>query len=142
MVITSTICRLGKTEKIKKMIKDAEKKYFHFPLGGIVSKSIIYDKLYKLMKKIKNENYKKVDIHLDLTVSKEKSIINEFLFSFLITKFYTNNENIIYIPKDISIYIEVPNCFKSYLSKFNILTIFKNKILLLKIFRNLIIQMK
>ena len=47
MVITSTICGLGKTEKIKKMIKDAEKKYFHFPLGGIISKSIIYDKLYK-----------------------------------------------------------------------------------------------
>ena len=109
MVITSTICGLGKTERIKKMIKDEKKKYFHFPLGGIVSKSIIYDKLYKLMKKIKNENYKEIAIHLDLTESKEKSIINEFFFSFLITKFYTNNENIIYIPKDISIYVEVPN---------------------------------
>ena len=50
--------------------------------------------------------------------------MNEFLFSFLITKFYTNNETIIYIPKDIEIYIEIPNCFKNYLSQFGILNIF------------------
>ena len=34
-----------------------------------------------------------------MTESEETSIINEFLFSFLITKFYINNENIIYIKK-------------------------------------------
>ena len=38
-----------------------------------------------------------------------------------------NNENIIYIPKDIDIYIEIPNCFKDYLSKFSILKIFKKE---------------
>ena len=127
LVLSSEICGLGKSERIRKMIEDADKKYFHFPLGGIVSKQTIFDKLNNLMKKIKNENYKKIAIHLDLTESKEKSIINEFFFSFLITKFYTNNENIIYIPKDISIYIEIPNCFKSYLSKFSMLTIFKTE---------------
>jgi hypothetical protein len=31
MVITSTICGLGKTEKVKKMIKDAKKNIFIFP---------------------------------------------------------------------------------------------------------------
>lgn len=46
-------------------------------------------------------------------------------FSFLITKFYINNEDIIYIPKDISIYIEVSICNNSYISKFDILSIFK-----------------
>lgn len=46
------------------------------------------------------------------------------MFAFLITKFYTNNETIIYIPKDIEIYIEIPNCFNDYLSKFGILNIF------------------
>ena len=49
------------------------------------------------------------------------------LFSFLITKFYTFykcNENIIYIPIDIEIYIEIPNCFEDYLSKFVILNSF------------------
>jgi ethanolamine utilization protein EutQ (cupin superfamily) len=45
-----------------------------------------------MKKKIKNA------IHLDL--------LN------LITKFYSNNENIIYIPKDIEIYIKINNYLK------------------------------
>ena len=126
-VITSDICGLGKSEIIKKTILDKNKKYFHFPLGGILTKDIIFNKLDKLLKKIKNEDYKKVAIHLDLTESKEKSIINEFFFSFLVTKFYTNNESIIYIPQDIDIYIEIPNCFIDYLSKFRVLNIFNKE---------------
>ena len=133
VVITSDICGLGKSKEIKKKIDNENKFYFHFPLGGILTKSIIFDKLDKLlndvMSYIKNNNksYKDIAIHLDLTESKETSIINEFLFSFLITRFYTNNENIIYVPKDIRIYIEIPNCFKDYLSKFSILTIFNKE---------------
>jgi len=130
-VITSEICGLGKSEKIKKMIKDENKKYFHFPIGGILSKDIIFNKLENLLNRIKNEikedNYKYIAIHLDLTESEELSIINEFFFSFLITKFYINNKSIIYIPKDITIYIEIPNCFENYLSKFGILSIFKKE---------------
>ena len=59
-----------------------------------------------------------------MTESEETSIVSEFFFSFLITRFYTNNENIIYISKDIQIFIEISNCFIDYLSKFSILTIF------------------
>ena len=128
-VIISDICGLGKSGKIRKDIQDEKKKYFHFPLGGILTKDNIFNKLENLLNKIKNENYKDVAIHLDLTESKEKSVLNEFFFSFLITKFYTNNENILYIPKDISIFIEIPNCFESYLDQFSILNIFtKDKI--------------
>ena len=126
-IITSDICGLGKSEKIKKEIMDNKKQYYHFPLGGILSKSIIYNKLENLMEKIKTENYKDVAIHLDLTESNDREIINEFLFCFLITKFYKNNENIIYIPKDIFIYIEIPNCYEDYLSKFRILNIFNKE---------------
>ena len=132
-IITSDICGLGKSEKIKKIINDNKELYFHFPLGGILNKSIIFDKLESLLSKIKdeiknkNKNYKDVAIHLDLTESKEKSILNEFFFSFFITKFYTNNENIIYIPKDINIFVEIPNCFENYLAKFNILNIFEKE---------------
>ena len=126
-VITSDFCGLGKSGKIRNEI-EVNKKYFHLPLGGILSKNIIFDKLKNMLDKIKkNHEYKDVAIHLDLTESEEKSIINEFFFSFLITKFYMNNENIIYIPKDIDIYIEIPNCFKDYLSKFSILKIFKKE---------------
>ena len=125
-VITSDICGLGKSHKIKKMIKLNNKRYYHFLLGGILTKAIICEKLSSILKKIKekDEDYEKVSIHLDLKESKEISLINEFLFSFLITKFYIYNENIIYIPKDIQIYIEIPNCFEKYLSKFGILKIF------------------
>ena len=126
-VITSDICGLGKSQKIKKTILDNNKKYFHFPLGGILNKDIIFNKLSKLLKKIKSENYDKVAIHLDLTESKEQSILNEFFFSFLVTKFYTNNESIIYVPQDIDIYIEIPNCFTDYISKFRILNIFNKE---------------
>ena len=141
-VITSDRCGLGKSFKIKKMIEEKNKKYFHFPLGGILTKKIISEKILNLLEKIKKENEKdnsekeentkdsnekkeiKNAIHLDLTESEETSIVNEFFFSFLITKFYTNNETIIYIPKDIEIYIEIPNCFKDYLSHFGILNLF------------------
>ena len=126
-VITSDICGLGKSEQIRKEIKEKEKTYYHFPLGGILTKNIIFDKLKNLLDKIKNESYKDIAVHLDLTESEEKSIINEFFFSFLITKFYTNNENILYIPKDMYIYIEIPNCFDDYLEKFSILNIFNKE---------------
>ena len=122
-IITSDICGLGKSYKIKKIIKSKNKKYYYLPLGGILSKTIIYQKLLALLNKIKEDGEKidKVTIHLDLKESNEISIINEFLFSFLITKFYINSENIIYIPKDIEIYIEISNSFENYFSKLNIL---------------------
>ena len=66
-------------------------------------------------------------IHLDLYDNNETSILNEFLFSFLITKFYSNSENIIYIPKDIEIFVEVPNCFEDFLSKYKILNSFETE---------------
>ena len=62
---------------------------------------------------------------MDLYENKEPSILNEFFFSFLITKFYSNNENIIYIPKNIEIFIEIPNCFDDFMKNYNILTFFK-----------------
>jgi hypothetical protein len=93
----------------------------------------VFDKLDKLLNQIKkiieknNKKYEDIAIHLDLTDSEEISIINEFFLSFLITRFYKCDDNIIYIPKDIHIYIEIPNCFEDYLGKFSILKIFNNE---------------
>ena len=127
-VITSDICGLGKSFKIKKLIINSTQKYFYFPLGGKLSKSIIFKKLENLLIKIKNNKYYKyIAIHLDLTESYEISILNEFFFSFLITKFYSYNGNIIYIPNYISIYIEISNCFENYFSKFTLLNIFNRE---------------
>ena len=146
-VITSDVCGLGKSFKIKKLIKESKKKYYHFPLGGKLTKNEIFKKIDSLFKKIKNDEKEKsekskdkekidikeqeeysvfnnVAIHFDLTETKEISLINEFLFSFLITKFYTDNENIIYFPNNIEIYVEVPNSSENYLQKFGILNAF------------------
>ena len=145
-VITSDVCGLGKSFKIKKLIKESKeaRKYYHFPLGGKLTKNEIFKKIDNLFKKIKKEAkeeskdkgkidikeqeeysvFNNVAIHFDLTETKEISLINEFLFSFLITKFYTDNENIIYIPNNIQIYVEVPNSSENYLQKFGILNAF------------------
>ena len=55
MIITSDICGLGKSEKIKKAIEDSKKEYFHFPLGGILTKDVIFKKLDNLLKEIKKK---------------------------------------------------------------------------------------
>ena len=155
-IFSSDVCGLGKSFKIIKKINEEGKNYYHFPLGGKLTKNDIYEKIFELFKKIKKETklknddtnnepkdknnkeeldkfdeeyseFNNVAIHLDLIETKEISLINEFLFSFLITKFYTNNENIIYIPNNIKIYIEVPNSFENFLSKFGILNAFKRE---------------
>ena len=43
------------------------------------------------------------------------------------TRFYKNDENVIYNPKDTYIYIDAQNCFYNYLSQSNILNIFKKE---------------
>ena len=46
-VISSEFCGLGKTFKIKKMIENKKQKYFHFPLGGILTKKAISSKIFR-----------------------------------------------------------------------------------------------
>ena len=55
MVVSSDLCGLGKSEKIKKAIEDSNKEYFHFPLGGILTKDVIFKKLDNLLKEIKKK---------------------------------------------------------------------------------------
>ena len=129
-IIQSEICGLGKSTQIKNKIKESGKKYIYFPLGGNITKDIIYNKLNNIMKDINTKtknNYEDIAIHLDLFDSKENitSILNEFLFSFLITKFYSSKENVIFIPTNIELYIEIPNSFKDFISNYGILKFFK-----------------
>ena len=152
-IFSSDVCGLGKSFQIKKEIKEKGEKYYHFPLGGKLTKNLIYEKISKLLKKLKTDakikkeeenkkiknnqndeevkndkeylNYNNIAVHLDLIESEETSLINEFLFSFLFTKFYNCKENIIYIPNNIKIYVEIPNSFENYLTKYGILNEFK-----------------
>lgn len=84
-IIKSEICGLGKIKFIKKEIKKKEKRYIHFPVGGNITRDILFTKLNLILDKIKNiENDDKLNaaIHLDLYDNNEASILNEFLFSF------------------------------------------------------------
>ena len=126
----SEICGLGKSTMIRNEIKKSGKQYHYFPLGGNLTREKIYQKLDKLMKKIKSnskeeKNFSDIAIHLDLYETRQESVLNEFLFSFLITKFYSNNENIIFIPTNIEIYVEIPNSFRGFINKYGILKFFK-----------------
>ena len=124
-IYSSEICGLGKTEKIKYICKN--KDYIYFPLGGKLSRNIIFQKLENILKKVKN--VMKTAIHLDLYETEDTSILNEFLFSFCFTKFYSNEKNVLYIPINIEIYIEIPNCFYNFLDNYPILNYFEmNKI--------------
>ena len=50
--------------------------------------------------------------------------MNDFLFSFLYIKYYKNDEKVIYIPREISIYVEIPNCFRDFIETYPILRTF------------------
>ena len=126
-IITSDLCGLGKSKMIRKLIHDSNKKYIYFSLEGVLSKNVIFDKIKNLIENLKIKNSEELAIHIDLSQSYETETLNEFFFSFLITKFYKKNDDIIYIPKDILIYIEIPNGFFDYFSAFPILKIFKRK---------------
>ena len=56
--------------------------------------------------------------------------MKEFLYSFLITKLYGQNETLFYLSKDIEIKIEIPNGFVDFFLKFPILSMFKNRIVM------------
>ena len=59
-------------------------------------------------------------IHLDLFDSKQNELMEEFLFSFLITKFYRQNEDLFYLSKKVKIIIEISFGFINLIDKFKI----------------------
>ena len=124
-IFSSEVCGLGKTEKIKYLINKSNKEYIYFPLGGKLSRNIIFKKVEKKLKKVKD--IQKTAIHLDLYETEDTSILNEFLFCFCFTKFYVNNENVLYIPVGLEIYIEIPNSFNNFLNDYPILNYYDNK---------------
>ena len=56
----------------------------------------------------------------------------EVLFSILIKRFYGQNEEIFYLPKNIPIKVEIPNTFINFLENFPFLYLFNIKELSIK----------
>ena len=125
----SNVNGTGKTFAIKNDIAEKDFKYKYFPFGGYLTKEIVYKKIKDLLEDINKEedNKSKICIHLDLYETEQKGIMNDFLFSFLFTKYYKNDETIIYIPKEIKIYVEIPNCFVDFIETYPILKSFKKR---------------
>ena len=61
-IFYSDVCGCGKSTLIK--IEAKEKEYIYFPLGGFLTKKLIFEKLTKIIEKIKEPN--NTIIHLDL----------------------------------------------------------------------------
>ena len=120
-IILSDQCGVGKSTQIKLEIEKANKKYIYFPLGGVFNKEDIISRLKNL------QLSKDCSIHLDLYDTDEVGLMNEFLFSILITKIYGKNEELFCFLKEIDIKIEIPNGVTDFMGKFPILTLFPYK---------------
>jgi hypothetical protein len=121
-VYSSDFSGLGKSTLIKnhfeKELSNKDYIYIYFPIGGDFNRSEIIERLLLL-------SDKKIALHLDLYESDNIELIREFLFSFIILKYYSQKENIFFYGDEIRIKIEIPNSFISFLNSFPILNFFK-----------------
>ena len=136
-VVSSTLAGYGKSTYIEKGLKNeyqnkiecevvpSQYKYICFPLGGEVKRSIIMKRLNDL--KLDSSCY--YGLHLDLSETNQIELFEDFLFSFLIQKKYTQNEDIFCYQGNVHIKIEIPKGFYNFSEKFMILKLFKQKII-------------
>ena len=124
-IVYSDKSGVGKSTHIKQEVERNKKKYIYFPFGGEFSRKDVIARLKNL--KIMNKKASETVIHLDLCDTKETDLMKNFLFSFLVTKLYGQNENIFYLSKNVEIKIEIPNGFTNFFYKFPILDMFENK---------------
>ena len=113
----------GKSEEIKRRIKEEKKEQIYFPIGGDFSLKNIIKRLIELnipQKEIKNQS-----LQLDLTETNLVKLLKEILLKILILKKLDLNEHIFYFG-DLNIKIELPNGFYNFVSKFPIFSIFNN----------------
>ena len=115
---------VGKSTRIKSEIINSGKNYIYIPIGGEFTREEIINRLLK----IEFEKDKETAIHIDITETKKKDLMKEFLFSFLINKCYKESENLFYINDNVDIYIEIPFGFTDFFKEYKLLTLFENKI--------------
>ena len=124
-IVSSDKAGVGKSTQIKLKILKEGKKYIHFPFGGEFSRKDVINRLTKIQDKIKDEE--KTVIHLDLYDSKQVDLMKDFLYSFLVTKLYGQNENLFYLSKKVKIVIEIPCGFIDFFNKYPLLSLFENR---------------
>ena len=124
-LISSSICGLGKSSFINNL-KNKKKEIIYLPIGGEMTKGELISRILKSFEKVKIDMKKNYILHLDFTQTNNTEVIKDFLFKLIILKKIEIEENVIYISKNISIYIELANDFFSYPNKYKIVSIFTN----------------
>ena len=120
-IYLSDVSGRGKSTKIYKDFEpfiNQNYEYVYFPIGDNITRDEILIRLTEL----KN---KQISLHIDLLETNKLDLIRDFLFSFLIMKYYSKEENIFYYGNEIKIKIEIPNSFDNYFNKFPILDFFE-----------------
>ena len=125
-VVSSDSPGVGKSTYIKNYIEKKKKKRIYFPIGGTMNT----DKIIKRLKNAKIDN--ECILHLELQNTNQIDLMNEFLFSLSILRFYGRNDKIYFLPNNVEIKIEIPNEFIDYFKKFNVLDMFEQKKLSIK----------
>ena len=119
-IYSSQYSGLGKSTLIKNNFLNSfsNYEYIYFPIGGDINRNEIINRLLLL-------SNRKIALHLDLNESNNIELIREFLFTFLILKFFSQRENIFFYGDEIKIKIEISNSFINLLYLFPILNYFK-----------------
>ena len=117
---------VGKSTQIRLKAKNNNCNYIYFPIGGVISRKDLINRISKL--EIDKQNLKKNYLHIDIYDGNEETslIIREFLFSLLILRSYSYEEKIFYLDKGIKIFIEIPIGFYDMKDKFVLLDYFAN----------------
>jgi hypothetical protein len=78
-------------------------------LGGDITSKELLKRLFKL------GNKNEILLHIDITETNQENLIRDFLFKFLITKCFFDNNEIFYYGNELKIKIEVANNFEDFL---------------------------
>ena len=116
-IIISTMAGFGKSYYIQKKCREENLMYIPFPIGGEIKRQTIMRRLKELNLKKKNCKY---GLHFDFSDTKQSELFEDFIFSFLIQKFYSNNENIFCYEDNVQIFIEIQNGFLNLIEKFKL----------------------
>ena len=127
-VVSSEKSGIGKSNYIKNLIScSSNKQYLYFPIGGMFSQNP-RNEIFKRLENLDFNNKNKYSIHLDLNDNDDVDLMTDFLLEILILKSYKKNEDIIMLPSDINIIVEIPNSFINFEEKFPILTLIPEKL--------------
>ena len=107
-VVNSERCGEGKSTFIRGKTKNSAKNYIYFQIGGVFTRKSLFERLINQINIQKKQA--QYILHIDLTYTELKDLVLEFLFKFLIMKYYNCDNNIFcYDQNQFEVFIEIHN---------------------------------